>query len=158
MHARTRQGARSTGIRWLALPVALVVVGAAGWNAFGGLPYQLDEQQNVQDAVAVVDRFMAAGESGDASAAEALVADSSDDPQLRPDGISSLFEASRELFDGYAAVDREPYGIGFRTTPLGTRARLGGDVSFDGRSATPFEAELVKRNNAWQLTALSFEP
>ncbi len=156
--SQTRPGGRRS-LRWVAAAAgALVLTAGVAWNAFGGLPYQLDEEQNVRDAVEVFGDFMAAGELEDASAAEDLVARSSDDADLTGDGISSLFETRPELFDGYAAVSRETFGIGLKTTPLGTRAHVGGEVSYDGRANRPFEAELVKRNNDWRLTEVAFGP
>ena len=133
--------------------VALLVLGA--WNAFGGAPYQRDEEQNVRDALGVVDSFIEAGEEQDAAAGRDLVAAFADDPDLTAEGVSELF-GERDLFDDYAAVDREDIGAGLRTTPLGTRADIGGEVTYEDGSGTPFQAELVKRNNTWRLTSLTF--
>lgn len=157
MPARGRRGSRTTRLRWVAWPVALGFVALVGWNAFGGLPYQLDEEQNVRDAVGVVGHFMSAGEDQDAAAAERLVAGWPGGADLSGDTVAALFESSREVFTDYAAVDRESYGIGFQTTLVGTKASIGGEVSYDGRAGTPFQAVLVKRNNDWRLTSLTFE-
>ena len=158
MPVRDRKRASGAGLRWVAMPVALGFVALAAWNAFGGLPYQVDEEQNVRDAVEVVGDFMSAGESQDPAAGKRLVAGWSADADLSGDGVTTLFRTSSEVFDDYAAVDREAYGIGFSTTLFGTRARIGGEVSYEGRPGTPFQAVLVKRNNDWRLTGLTFEP
>lgn len=151
------KGTRSARLRWIAVPVALCAVALAGWNAFTWTALPVGEEQNVRDAVDVVGHSMSAGEDQDPSAGERLVAGWSEDPELSSDGVAELFGTGRAVFDDYAAVDRETYGTGFSTTLFGTRASIGGVVSYDGRAGTPFQAVLVKRNNDWRLTSVTFE-
>lgn len=137
------------------MPLVVALLGLGAWNAFGGAPYQLDEEQNVRDALGVVGRFIEAGEAQDEAAGRDVVAAFADDPDLTSEGVSDLF-SDRDLFDGYVAVDRGDFGAGLRMTPLGTRAEIGGEVTYEEGPGTPFEAELVKRNNTWRLTSLTF--
>ena len=138
------------------MPLLVAVLMLGAWNAFGGgAPYQADEEQNVRDALGVVGSFIEAGEAQDEAAGKELVAAFAGDPDLTAEGVSELF-AQRDLFDGYVAVDREDFGAGLKTTPFGTRADIGGEVTYDEGPGVPFEAELVKRNNTWRLTSLTF--
>jgi hypothetical protein len=136
----------------------LVLVAMAGWALFGGVPYQLAEQQNVEEIVATVDHFMRAGANNDVLASEQHIATSEPSSALSSKRIAALFQTRRDLFDGYARINQERYGTALETGWWGTRGRIGGAVTYQDGTRRPFQAELVKRNNQWKLVAISFTP
>lgn len=139
--------------RGLAVAVGLIVLALGSWTIFGGVPYQGAEEQNVRAVVGVVEQFMAAGAQGDASAGYQLVSVAS--PALSADGIATLFQTQRDLFDGYTTIGQNMYGVSLRTSWNGTRALLEGVASYNGRPDLPVRAELIKLNNQWRLTTVN---
>lgn len=147
---------RGSSARRLGVVLAVVASAIVCWTVLGGLPYQADPEGNVRASLAAVDRFMVAGEAGATAQAQAEVASWPTGSDLDRAGVEDLVESRGQLFDGYVAVDRATYGISLRTTWRGTDARIDGTVSYDDGTLRPYQAVLVKRNNAWKLTSLSF--
>ena len=146
---------RIGSVGWFGAGLLVGVVGFLGWIIFGGTPYQLDQQGNVEAVVAVVEQFMNAGVQRDVPTAQRAV--SSATTTLTSDVLTTLFQTRRDLFDMYQSITGKTYGVGLSTDWRGTQAQIGGSISYQNGTTRPFEAQLLKRNNRWQLVTITLD-